>query len=408
MNRELDSPQIAPEARFCPDIAEGGVELVKFGSSSFASCAYGERVSDDKIYGTIELMSGTNPKSRQDVERLMQASGIKMRYSSKEIAKDPAQVLEMAAEIGGRLTRVVMAGQGWDSIDYFVDCSSTLPVDIGRRVLGSAGLEIEGVTVKPYRAACAGAVMAFVDTLADEKLQDKRVVICAMETLSQLIACEHFSSDLENVSVPLIFGDDYAAIAYRPSDFQLVSAQNRIVYDGAPTRFNTDYEIPRGARCDANGYYVFGNGGRENINVSDDGVFLNIHKPTGGLPFEMDGRATAKFFIRETVDVIKQVYEDALRRGVSVKKVIMHQPSLRVTDGISRRIRADATLKDLELPDFILGDIERSNSGSATTLVVWQNLVKRKFIDPGEPFLICAPGIGAAISAAVVVPNREF
>lgn len=406
MNRESLYTQITPEARFRLDVAEGGVELVKFGSSSIASCAYGECVNDDKIHGTIESAPGTNLKSRQDVERLMQASGIKMRYSSREIAKDPAHVLEMVAEVGGRLTRTVMVGQGWDSIDYFVDCSSTLPVDVGRMALKSAELETDAITVKPYRAACAGAVMAFIDTLADEKLQDKRVVICAMETLSQLIACEHFSSDLENVSVPLIFGDDYAATAYKPSDFQLVSAQNRIVYDGAPTRFNTDFEMPKGARCHANVHYVFGNGGRENINVSDDGVFLNIHKPIGGLPFEMDGRATAKFFIRETVDVIKQVYEDALRRGVSVKKVIMHQPSLRVTDGISRRIRADATLKDLELPDFILGDIERSNSGSATTLVVWQNLVKRKFIDPKEPFLICAPGIGAAISAAVVVPNQ--
>jgi len=44
---------------------------------------------------------------------------------------------------------------------------------------------------------------------------------------------------------------------------------------------------------------------------------------------------------------------------------------------------------------------------SATTIFIWQHLAKEGSIDPSEPFILCAPGIGSDITAAVV-QQRDF
>ena len=73
---------------------------------------------------------------------------------------------------------------------------------------------------------------------------------------------------------------------------------------------------------------------------------------------------------------------------------------------LQRQAEKIDTLKDLKIPDFLLGEIERSNSSSGTSLVIWQHLASVGKLDPNKPFLVCAPGIGSAISAGIIVPVK--
>lgn len=336
---------------------------------------------------------------------MINATGITARRTSRDITPGHDQLIKRTTQIGAELVKAVMEQQGWDSIDCFFDTSASLPAEMGELVLSQAGINTEKVVTKPYRLACAGAVTAFVDSLADPQMRDKRVIICALEPLSRHLSPEQ--NTLKRLSLPTIFGDDYAAIAYRTSDFEAVCPRTLIIYDGATIHIRTDYDLPQTDENSIPEHYSFGKGGREIASISQRGFFLKIEEPKGDMPSEMDGMLTHQFFVRHTIDVMDNVVDCARKQGVSVQKVIMHQPSLQVNRGIQNRAAKKAeAMKHLRIPDFLLGKVGRSNSSSATTLVIWQHMAKTGYVSSDEPFLLSAPGIGGAITAAVVVPRK--
>jgi 3-oxoacyl-[acyl-carrier-protein] synthase III len=270
-----------------------------------------------------------------------------------------------------------------------------------------AGLDPRTTASRPYRMACAGAIAAFVDSLADPNLEEKRVIVCALEPVSQHVSLDQCTMEDSALSLPAIFGDDFAAIAFNTSDFKIISPRTHIVYDGAPIRFHTDYPLPETEEGFVPAHYTFGERGKEISSFTKEGFFLEIQEPENGMRSQMDGWKTFKFFVPETIAVIKDVVERAQAQGINVEQAIMHQPSKKVNEGFQRQAGKTESLKGLRIPNFLLGEIRRSNSSSGTALVIWQYLAREGKLNPKEPFLVCAPGIGSAISAGVIFPIKS-
>ncbi len=335
------------------------LELTRFGSMAIASVVSGQKLGVEDIISLVQQSTSPDtPDTAELTKRFIQSTGILVRYSSNLNHAENRQVLEKTTQIGAQLIRALMQEQDWDYIDCLIDTSASLQTDIGKQTLINAGIDPEKVVNSHYRIACAGAVTAFVDSLADPTLKGKRIIICALEPLSRHISQSQYS--LENLNIPAIFGDDFAAIAYNTADFELVEAKTHVIPDGGIIRFQTDYDLPPHDPESVPSHYVLADSAQSIISISKEGVFIDIKKPRGNLPSEMEGIAAAKFFIRHTSDVIKQVLTIAKQKGVEPRQAIMHQPSLKVNNGIFNKIRESGL--DIEVPEFLLGDIERSNS----------------------------------------------
>lgn len=393
-----------PDSSFITEEIARNVELTAFGPMTISSVACGRKVTNNDLLKAVKERTNDSADLER-AQKLLEATGLAERRASWDITPTHEQIVERSAQIGAKLVRAVMDEQGWDSFDYLLDTSASLPVQMGVLVLERANLDPRLIQSKPYRVACAGAIAAFVDTLADPKMEGKRVIVCALEPLSRHVSLEQCIPNDPALSLPAIFGDDYAAIAFNTADYQAFSPRTHVVYDGAPIRFYVDYTLLPTDESSIPPHYSFGERGREISSISAAGFFLDVQKPENGMTSEMDGRKTYKFFVPESIKVIKDVVENAQSQGIKVRQAIMHQPSKKVNDGFQKHSRDIDSLKDLKIPDFLLGEIRRSNSSSATALVIWQYMAGHGMIKPTEPFLVCAPGIGSAISAAVIVPK---
>lgn len=405
MTPEIVSQTPQSEARFDLDEALKSTEITEFGRMTLASVACGLRVTNDDLLYEFKVRTNTDPEQVKKAEELLEATGFTVRRASWEVTPTHDEIFQRTSQIGVHLIKSLMEEKGWDSVDAVLDTSASLPEDIGKKVIEKAGLDPETTLTKPYRLACGGAIAAVVDTLADAQMKDKRVIVLALEPLSQHVKPSQCSS-IDTIPLPAIFGDDYAAIAFNTSDFEVVAPRTHIVYDGAPIKFYADYSLPPTDEGSIPSHYTFGERGREISSITKNGVLLNIEEPENKMPSSMDGWRTFKFFVPETIAVIKYVVERAQAQGIEVEQAVMHQPSKKVNEGFQRQSKKIDALTGLEIPSFLLGQIERSNSSSGTSLVIWQHLAKEGQIDPNKPLLVCAPGIGSAISAGVIVPAR--
>ncbi len=405
MTHEIPDQSAQSEARFDLDEALKSTELTEFGPATLASIACGTRVTNDDLLHEFKVRTNADPEQVKKAEELLKATGFTVRHASWEITPTHDEIVQRTTKIGAHIIKSLMKEKGWDSVDAVLDTSASLPENIGKKVIEKAGLNPETTASKPYRLACGGAIAAVVDTLADPQMKDKRIIVLALEPLSQHVKLSQCSSK-DTIALPAIFGDDFAAIAFNTSDFEVVAPRTHIVYDGAPIKFHADYTLPPTDEGSIPQHYTFGNDGRKISSITKNGVLLNIEEPENGMSSSMDGWKTFKFFVPETITVIKDVVERAQAQGINVEQAVMHQPSKKVNEGFQRQAEKIDTLKGLQVPDFLLGEIERSNSSSGTSLVIWQHLAKEGRLDPNKPLLVCAPGIGSAISAGVIVPAK--
>src|SRR3989344_9453966 len=190
----------------------------------------------------LALAQGLPQEQMGAAQAAIDATGFTTRYFShfpdQEINLE--KMVDRTVDIGAVLLKEAMKAHGWeDGIDVFIDTASFLPVsDFNKRVLESAGIQPDRVNSGSYRYACAGAVGAFIDTVADPALKDARVVIAALEPLSTLIDRTKYLSP-EGLSFPSIFGDAYTAIAFQPKHFHFDVKDTLIVPDGGVIKVQT-------------------------------------------------------------------------------------------------------------------------------------------------------------------------
>ena len=131
---------------------------------------------------------------------------------------------------------------------------------------------------------------------------------------------------------------------------------------------------------------------------------MALFGPDQGLRVSMNGQATAKHFIRHTPPIIREILERSFRMNVLPSQAVYHQPGQPVNQGIERALGRNSPFP-LPPMKFTLGEIGQSNSSSATSIIAWQALIEKNLFNHQEPFLICAPGIGSAITAATIIPK---
>src|SRR3990167_5409784 len=265
------------------------IETSRFGNLVILSYTFGPKIDNDTIINRLRKFTD----SQEDIDEAIKVitnSGISTRRQNFSSETPKEEVLKVSAEIGGALIRSAMESHGWDSIDYFVDTSASLNTTVRALTLENAGIDPETVTTKSYRIACAGAVTAFVDALANPNLKNKRVVICALEPLSQHIAPDQYRT--ASINVPAIFGDDFSAIALNTSDYDLISAETYVKGDGGTIRFNVDYDLNSSDPSLVPEHYILEEQGKQILFVTNDGIFVTIQPPEGDMPSEMNGYKT--------------------------------------------------------------------------------------------------------------------
>lgn len=405
MSHEIIDQTPQPDLKFDLEEIRRDIELTPFGRATLASVVCGRQVTNADLIDVFRQRSGDDSEKIRKAEELLEATGITERRASWEITSNLDQIVDRTTQIGAHLITSLMKDRGWDTVDAVIDTSASLPEDIGKKVIAKANLNPNSTVSKAYRVACAGAIAGLVDTLADPEMKGKRVIVCALEPLSQHVKLSQCTLEDSALSLPAIFGDDFAAIAFDTADYEIIAPKTHIVFDGAPIRFYQDYNLSPTNPNSIPPHYTFGEGGRQISSISENGVLLAIQRPENNMPSAMDGYKTFKFFVPETMAIIEDVIKKAHAEGIHVRQAIMHQPSKKVNEGFQRQVKRTDTLRDLMIPDFKLGEIGRPNSSSATSLVIWQHLAKEGEVNPNEPILICAPGIGSAISAGVIVPK---
>jgi len=351
------------------------------------------------------------PKEKiEDAQRSIVTTGFTNRYFSHNPNQevDPKSAAERSGSIGAILLKKVMQANNWDSIDVFIDTSAFLPETVNTIVLEKAGLNPDKIFRRSYRYACAGAVSAFIDCLANPNLKDTRIVIAALEPLSQMLEHNHFLSP-ESIAIPSIFGDANTLMAFSPKDFQLENKKVVIQPDGGVIKIKTQYDFDKTPSNPKTipSYYNFLNKGEEILHHDKFGAYLNIPYPSDGSALSMDGKATGFFFGDQTTLVITELLKEYgnlnLLKKLGNKNIILHPASKPVVDRIAKLLWRSPQ-KYLETPSlaFLMDKARESNSSSATTLNRLRYMIQNDLIDVNLPMFWIAPGIGSAIAGGIV------
>lgn len=362
---------------------------------------------DNEALLKLALENGLPPGQTKQAEQVIAATGFTKRYLSRfpDQDFDLETTLDRTTTIGALLLRRLMASKGWDDLDVFVDTSAFLPLSINRRILEKAGLDPDRVISRSDRFACAGAIAALGDILADQSLAQARVAIGALEPLSQTLSRRLFNT-LDYLATPSIFGDDYAFAAVDPSRFQLQNLQTLVQPDHGVIKLRTLYDFAsfQARPGQIPPHYRFGPGGREIFKYSPYGAILDIEPPGADITVLMNGVETGLFFGNQTsaliIEILKEYGNLNLLRELGSENLIMHPASEPVVNLIAKKLQRAGFLDVRTLP-FHMKSIGRSNSSSATTLVSLEHQINLGLINPQKPLLWVAPGIGSVITAGI-------
>lgn len=385
-------------------------EPVKLGEAlTIVSHPFADPIDNSNLL-KIALGLGLPQSEAESAQRVITTTGFTNRYFSHhpEQETDFNNVVDRTSTIGAILLKEILKSNGWeDGIDVFIDTSAFLPDTVNKSVLEKAGLDSRHIWQRSYRYACAGAVSAFIDCLSNPDMQDARIVIAALEPLSQLCSTDHFISP-ETISIPSIFGDANTLMAFTPRHFHLENKKVLVQPDGGVIKIKSLYDFKNTPSHPDTipSHYSFVNQGESIFHHSNYGAYLDIPYPINGSNISMDGMKTGFFFGDQTMAVIAELLNEYgntdLLKQLGNKNVILHPASKPVVDRIAKLLRRSPQkyLDNPELP-FLMDKARQSNSSSATTINRWKYMIENDLIDPRLPMFWIAPGIGSAIAGAI-------
>jgi 3-oxoacyl-[acyl-carrier-protein] synthase III len=390
VRKERETSQVNPEE----------IKLISTERLTIASKSFGQPYSNDDLVSRL-------PVTQKDLaNEIVTGTGMTRRFLRYlDSMSSPEQVVEDAVTAICTLVESAMKERGWKHLDHLIVTSAFLPTQISRLALRK--LNMSEISYQDYRLACAGAVTGFVDSLLNEHLAGKNVALVSAEPLSALIDERHFTP--ENLHIPAIFGDMYSVLCYNTDDFIIPHDENgplaKVVFipDHGVIKLTPWYQL-KNPGGNVPSYYQFAEGAKEITSINNNEVTMALFGPDQGLRVSMNGQATAKHFIRHTPPIIREILERSFRMNTLPSQAVYHQPSQPVNQGIERALGRNSAFP-LPPMKFTLGEIGQSNSSSATSIIAWQALIERNLFNHQEPFLICAPGIGSAITAATVIPR---
>lgn len=318
-------------------------------------------------------------------------------YSREEIDYD-------AFEVASRLTRRVLNQKGWgaedvDVVDFANSAAALGMSDILKEKLikemGMRGdIEVTGTFL-----ACDGAGNAFYRRLNDEASKGKKVLLLTVDSVGSEIPLN--PEQVDGLTMQ-IFSNGAAALAYEPGvDFKLLTGLTEVHQDAVGALA----VVPRYA---------------DDIKTDDT---LDPEEPTGLIrrigqermiicptpekgQFDMNGRATAKFFLSNEEGVINAVSDqyEGIFPGRVPEHAVIHQPSYVVFQGLQHRIekRKRLTGKGIDLPfKWIVPD---GNSSGATSLIAFIRSMSE--FNPGDHVFYSSFGAGGSFTTFVIEVGR--
>jgi len=378
---------------------------------TIVSHSFGRPVDNEELL-KIALRFGLPSSDIPAAKTAIDATGFTTRYFSHPIEEAPdfAAAAELASTHGSLILRESMESKKWDVIDMLIDTSAFLPCSVNQAILEKTGLDPKKVVSQSYRYACAGAIGAFIDCVANKDIpRDARVVIAALEPLSILINKSHFLTP-SGLTIPSIFGNGYAALAFQPGNFELLQKEILVQPDAGVIKIPTHYDFDQQPSDNkaVPQHYQFGEGGEDIFRYSKTGAFLDITPPAPNLSIEMNGVETGLFFGDNTADLLinllKKNGNPDLLRQLGEKNLIMHPASKAVVNRVAKLLLRSGYIDERYLP-FLMDKAHQSNASSATTLNRWRYMIENDLIDTNQPMVWIAPGIGSAIAGAIGTVN---
>lgn len=354
----------------------------------------------------FSLHLGLPPEQASMAQSAIANTGFTRRFISfhPDERPDPVEQLDRASTNGAILLKEILSVHGWDKPDIFIDTSAFLPTSLNQHILEKAGFNPDQIYSRSYRFACAGAVTAFIDCLSDPSLRDARIVIAAIEPLSQLIDRVPYTSP-KSLTIPAIFGDGNALLAFSPKDFHLDTAMVLVQPDGGVIKLKTQYNYPTTPLDTTSipAHYHFAGGGESILHHSAVGAYLDIAEPLTGSTISMDGIRTGLFFGDHTsqliIELLNHFGNPQLLKHIG-NNIILHPASEPVVNRIAKLLERNGYLDSPRLP-FLMDQAREPNSSSATTLNRWRYMLQHEMVDPTLPILWIAPGAGSVIAGAI-------
>ena len=353
------------------------------------------------------LLSLLPPEQRQEATQVIDAAGVNRRFLTPSMdlhGISLENVRRNTAKIGTRLLLDIQQQLGWEKIDRVIDTSLFLDENIYQLIAQEANLPPTTKFVS-YRVACAGFAAAFIDSLADPSLVDNNIIILSREALGALFHRNHLKK--ENFAIPAIFGDHYVGFGFKPADYQLLYAESHVIPDNGVIRSITYYQKPQFNQAALPPHYVVSNTGESIFGYNERGAFIDIQAPDEDISTNMKRLKTAAFFGKETPPIFSRAYQQAYDILPARYPIVFHNPSRAVVELMNKYLAKDWRRPDVPLPQipYLLDAMHSSNSSSATTPDIWQFMADEGMLDPSEPFIIGAPGIGSLITVGAVLPR---
>lgn len=377
------------------------------------SIAFG---APDRAVSNEKLLRRFAPNHDGLLAASVEASGFTYRHHPAEYSTfftNPDATTQKMIGLGSELGKAAMKKNNWDGADHLIMATSTIPqkgTEKSREWVKqiARNLGIPQDSSKLYCLACAGAGVAFQDTLRNPDLKDSRVVIVGIELLGDLVNPNVLSDPIPKLD-PIIFGNGGSALAFYPRLFEYSYGEIKIVKDTrgvirSPWTFNAPIkdhkELPEGWDVEETVEPDFA--------YTDYGAFHNLPVVKGDPPvhMEMDRKAAGVHFITNAALVANSVLQGYLQRfpdEQAITTIVSHQASLPVITGISNYFVKRLGIPEKRIPWVMnMKKVGMGNVSAGTSfipLAICGSEIK-------DPFLFLSFGAGSTFSA-VVIKFRE-
>lgn len=344
---------------------------------------WGERIPRNDLVERIKIAYPNTP--------LQNSTGFDVIWhQADETSRE--QGIQDELEVGKLLIETVIKSNGWkpeEVAGLFI--GSGVPVaddpryqDYARTLGGMVGMRQDAYFDNMY-AACASGGHQLIKALTREDMQGEKVVVAGLEGISYLT--ENFDPKLADSLSMEFFGNGAAAKGVIPGKTMTVLSQaHRVVRDKdevlAAHMTYRDMMDPNG----------------ETLQSRGNTRMIVMPTPKDGMRITMEGPSTGLFFIRNTLDLVEELYKEHLERWehFPVDFSSQHHPSETVFKNFQKR----ANRLGISVPTpWVVND---GNSSAATSLIA-HNRNAGNLARPGSVELFVTYGAGGSFDGGTIL-----
>ena len=403
--KNLEISGLPPSPEFTP----GSERLSRWGEMTLFRAGWGESVTTQRIIDTLNANRVLSELQESQLKNLGFEAGYRFGPGVK-IESDDVQ--EYQATYAAQLAAQSMAARGWDRLGGLYIGSSTMSeaaIYRTREILADWGIKVDHV--QHHNLACQSPTTAIVHALQQPRLHGQQVVVVGLDTLTGNMA------NLEDPMPFTLFGNGGGALAFIPKqDLIYLHGHTKFEHDEAGiTRAVSMRSLPSAYEWQPHpdNHMLEGALTGAYVAVTNDGLFMDL-PPTGvNRAITMNGTGTFAYFVVEgkTVELIDYEMQQYLNSGHKVrygnlKKLIGHQPSLAVIEGVNQRAEKQFKRRKIVEPPFtiewVMDKTGFNNVSAGTSLIALEEHAHRRNLDTGA-YVLYGMGIGNSVGAHVIV-----